>query len=145
MSLAVANLTELSSEEWTVREQFLRRFEDAWRSGPPPVLEDYLPTDGRQRRVVLLEVVHTDLEDRLKDGQPARVEEYLIRFPELKSDPAAELELIIAERELRRRREPGLAIEEFLARFPQYALELRFARREMPHSNATLLLRWTCP
>ena len=145
MSLAVANATELSSEEWAVREQVLRRFEDAWRSGPPPVLEDYLPTDGRQRRVVLLELVHTDLEYRLKDGQPARVEEYLIRFPELKSDPAAELELIIAERELRRRREPGLAIEEFLARFPQYALELRSTRREMPHSNATLLLHWTCP
>src|SRR3954447_3487326 len=118
MSLAVANLTELSSEEWTVREQVLRRFEDVWRSGPPPVLEDYLPSDGRQRRMVLLELVHTDLEYRLKDGEPARVEEYLVRFPELKSDPAAELELIAAERALRRRRESGLAIDEFLARFP---------------------------
>ena len=58
------------------------------------MLEDYLPTGNCQRRAVLLELVHTDLEYRLKDGEPARVEEYLAHFPELKGDPAAELELI---------------------------------------------------
>ena len=109
------------------------------------MLEDYLPTDGRQRRAVLLELVHTDLEYRLKDGEPARVEEYLIRFPELKSDPAAELELITAELELRRRREPGLAIDEFLARFPHHAPELRSTRRGMHHPDATHSASWNCP
>src|SRR4051812_17747801 len=136
MSIAL-DATGLNSDEWVVREQVLRRFEGAWRRGPRPVLEDYLPTDSRQRRAVLLELVHTDLEYRLKDGEPARVEEYLIRFPELKYDPAAELELITAELELRRRREPGLAIDEFLARFPHHAPELRSTRRGMQHADAT--------
>ena len=72
---------------------------------------------------VLLELIHTDLEYRLKDGEPARVEEYLERFPELKGDPEAELELITAEL-VQRRREPALSMEEFLERFPQYRLEL---------------------
>src|SRR3954462_9938193 len=126
MSLVPAEVTGLSSEEWAAREQLIRRFEDAWRQGGPrPVLEDYLPTGNCRRREVLLELVHTDLEYRLKDGEPARVEEYLAHFPELKGDPAAELELIEAERALRRRREPGLTSDEFLARFPQYGTELR--------------------
>ena len=92
------------------------------------------------RRAVLVELVHTDLEYRLKEGEPARVEEYLVRFPELKSDPEAELELITAELELRRRREPGLALDEFLARFPRYHVELLSTRKGMHQSGATLPL-----
>ena len=112
-----------------MREQVVRRFEDAWRHGPRPALEDYLPADERDRRAVLVELVHTDLEYRIKDGDPARVEEYLVRFPELKGDPAAELELITAERDLRRRREPGLAPDEFVSRFPYHRTELLSTRR----------------
>ena len=63
----------------------------AFRGGLAPagrgLLEDYLPAGDGLRRTVLLELVHADLEYRLKDGEPARVEEYMDRFPELKSDP----------------------------------------------------------
>jgi hypothetical protein len=120
----------------------LRRFEDAWRHGPRPALEDHLPADERDRRAVLFELVHTDLEYRLKDGEPARVEEYLDRFPELKGNPAAELELITAERDLRRRREPRLAPDEFVVRFPDRRTELLGTRSGPNPSQATLPLRW---
>jgi serine/threonine-protein kinase len=145
MSIAFNDATELNSNEWMVREQILRRFEDAWRRGPRPRLEDYLPAAGPDRPAVLLELVHTDLEYRLKDGEPARVEEYLARFPELKNDPEAELELIKAELDLRRRPEPALALDEFLARFPQYQPELLSMRTRSHHPKATLPLRRTCP
>jgi eukaryotic-like serine/threonine-protein kinase len=145
MSIAFKDATELTSAEWAAREQVVRRFEDAWRHGPRPALEDYLPADERDRRAVLVELVHTDLEYRLKDGEPARVEEYLDRFPELKGDPAAELELITAERDLRRRREPGLAPDEFVVRFPYHRTELLSTRRGPNLSDVTLPLRWTGP
>src|SRR5262249_46384265 len=72
----------------------------------------------------LIELVHIDLELRLKAGEPAHVEEYLARYPELASDRAGMIELIAAEHELRRRREPGLALDEYLQRFPQHRAAL---------------------
>lgn len=145
MSIAFKDATELNSAEWASREQVIRRFEDAWRHGSRPILEDYLPASERDRRTVLLELVHTELEYRLKDGAPARVEEYLVRFPELTSEPEAALELITAELELRRRREPGLMLDEFLVRFPRYQRELLSMRRRMHETGATPPLRRICP
>jgi eukaryotic-like serine/threonine-protein kinase len=145
MSTNFTDLSGLKSEDWAVREKVLRRFEDAWRHGPRPAIEEYLPADEGERRAVLVELVHTDLEYRIKDGDPARVEEYLDRFPELKGDPAAELELITAERDLRRRREPGLAPDEFVSRFPSHRAELLATRLGADPSEGTSPLRWTCP
>src|SRR5262249_43621774 len=60
-------------------------------------------------------------------------------------DRAVTLELLAAEHELRRRREPGLALDEYLLRFPRYRAELseEIARRtvaagEMPPCSAEL-------
>jgi hypothetical protein len=68
-------------------EAVLERFEDAWRSGGPPMLEDYLPASGVERRALLIELVHADLHYRLQGGEVARVEVYLERYPELRDDP----------------------------------------------------------
>jgi predicted ATPase len=73
---------------------------------------------------VLIELVHIELELRLKAGEAARVEEYLARYPELTRDQDVLLELIVAEHNLRRRRESQLTLEEYLKRFPQYGAEL---------------------
>ena len=89
-----------------------------------PAIDDYLPNGDPLRTRVLIELVHIDLELRLKAGETARVEEYLARYPEL-TDPTVTLELIAAEHELRRRREPDLTLDEYLQRFPQYRTELR--------------------
>jgi serine/threonine protein kinase len=88
------------------------------------VIDDYLPTGEPLRAQVLIELVHIDLELRLKSGEAARVEDYLGRHPELVGDRAVALGFIAAEHELRRRREPGLALAEYLRRFPQYRAEL---------------------
>jgi predicted ATPase len=102
----------------------VRRFDSAWRHGPRPLIDDYLPSDIPLRIRVLIELVHVDLELRLKAGETARVEEYLARYAELAGDQAVTLELIAAEHEFRRRREPGLALDEYLSRFPQYRAQL---------------------
>src|SRR4029077_3339765 len=117
--------------DWLALKGAVRRFEEAWRQGPRPVIDDYLPADRPLRSRVLLELVHIDLELRLKAGEAARVEEYLARYPELAGDRAVPLGLIAAEYELRGRREPGLALDAHLQRFPQYRAELP-ARIEPP-------------
>src|SRR6266436_2013918 len=112
------------AEDWLALKDAVRRFEHAWRQASRPGIDDYLPIGAPLRFRVLLELVHIDLELRLKGGETARVEEYLARYPELTDDRAVMLELIAAEHEFRRRREPGLALSEFLRRFPQYRAEL---------------------
>jgi hypothetical protein len=113
----------LSGGAWDGFEDVIRRFEDAWQGRSRPEIGAYLPTDtGRTR--LLTELVHVDLEYRLRAGEAARVEEYLARYPELTDDRAVMLGLIAAEHEFRRRREPGLALGEFFRRFPQFRAEL---------------------
>src|SRR5262249_27517816 len=102
----------------------VRRFEKAWHQGPRPLIDEYLPIDDPIRFRVLIELVNVDMELRLKAGEPARVEEYLARSPELPGERAVIVELIAAEHDLRRRGEPGLALDEFLQRFPQYHADL---------------------
>src|SRR5262249_49141965 len=96
----------------------------AWRQGQRPRIDDFLPTGVPLRARVLIELVHIDLELRLKAGEAARVEEYLDRHPELASDRNIVLEFIAAEHSLRRQREPDLALEEYLRRFPHHGTEL---------------------
>jgi serine/threonine protein kinase/WD40 repeat protein len=82
-------------------------------------MDDYLPA-GDGRKLVLVELVHIDLELRLKAGEAARAEEYLDRYPELAGDRSTVLELIAFEYQLRLREEPGLLVADYLQRFPQY-------------------------
>ena len=115
--------TTLAGSAWDEFEDVIRRFEDAWQGRARPEILAYLPT-GAGRTRLLTELVHVDLEYRLRAGESARVEEYLARYPELTDDRAVMLELIAAEHEFRRRREPGLALSDVLQRFPQYRAEL---------------------
>jgi hypothetical protein len=108
----------LSWERWHEREDLLDRFEEAWRRGERPVLDDYRPS-GVASLSLLAELVLTDLEFRLKAGEAGRVEEYLQRYSELDADPETFLALTVAEFAFRRRREPDLDPEDFGNRFPR--------------------------
>src|SRR5215467_7275882 len=99
----------LLTEGWWALKDAVRRFENEWRQGSRPVIDDFLPAAGPLRNRVLIELVHIDLELRLKAGEAARVEEYLARYPELAGDRVVALGLIAAEHELRRRTEEGLS------------------------------------
>jgi predicted ATPase len=112
------------AEDWSVLKDAAKRFEHAWRQGPRPAVDDYLPPDDELRGRVLVELVHIDLELRLKAGEAARVEEYLDRYADLAADRAVVLDLIAAECEFRQRREPELDPDEYVQRFPQYRAEL---------------------
>jgi hypothetical protein len=105
--------------------EIMARFEEAWQRGQRPALADYLPADGDQRRAVLVELVHVDLERRLKAGEPVRVETYLTAYRELAEQTGVVVNLLHAEYALRCRREPRLGVAEYLRRFPQHAAALQ--------------------
>jgi hypothetical protein len=111
------------------------RFEAVWEQGPTPTLDDFVPL-GDVR--ALAELVHIDLERRLKAGEAVRMENYLERFPALIEDAEAVLALIEAEYEQRRRREPGLSPAEYCWRFPSYAVQRRQRLTEEPPAGRDL-------
>jgi hypothetical protein len=133
-------LGDESATLWDTRETLLREFDRAWRSGTRPEIEAYAPATDPDRSAVLIELVRTDLEYRLKAGEPARVEEYVERFPALSEKDL--LELAKDEWEIRRRSEPELSIEELRRRFPQLGDRIaptadataRFGPRALPTS-----------
>src|SRR5262249_31223861 len=114
----------LTDDEWVAVEDAVAQFERAWRDGSRPAVDAFLPAQGAWRQHLLIELVHTDMELRLKAGEAARAEDYLSRHTELAGDRAAAFDLITAEYELRRRREPDLTLDSYLQRFPQFRDEL---------------------
>jgi tetratricopeptide (TPR) repeat protein len=108
----------LGAGDGTLLERIVGSFEDRWEGGPRPDIDDYLSAEGAPQRAMLVELIHVDLERRLKAGDAVRVEDYLRRYPELDGDRAVVLDLIAAEYEMRRRHEPDLTRNEYLQRFP---------------------------
>jgi WD40 repeat protein len=120
-----ASSPDLSGEARNQLDQMRACFESAWRQGERPSVADYLTGVGGPLRVALLaELARLDLQFRRHAGEPARAEDYLDRFPELRQDPAAELALIVAEFRARRRTDPGCDTAEYLRRFPARRDEL---------------------
>jgi serine/threonine protein kinase/formylglycine-generating enzyme required for sulfatase activity len=113
---------QLPADAWRSFEQFVKRFEDAWRNGPQPAIDAFLPAAQPERHPVLVELVHADLEYRLLAGEPIRVESYIERYPDIAADEEAIKELITAEYDLRRQTEPNLTPREYYERFPHYEL-----------------------
>ena len=105
---------------WRSCEERIEAFELAWRDGGQPAIRDFLIGDGPVLRALLVELVHADLEFRLKQGESVRVESYLASFPELRENRETTIDLISSEYDLRRRHD-AVNIVEYHSRFPEYA------------------------
>jgi serine/threonine-protein kinase len=130
--------------DWPALEGLIKRFEEAWHRGLRPAIDDYLPGDAEMRQVLLVELVHTELEFRLKSEEAARVEEYLARYPELAGDSTAVVGLLAAEFAFRKRVEPDARLDEYRERFPHFgaAVAEQVARATIVDSGAaTMTLR----
>jgi serine/threonine protein kinase/predicted ATPase len=112
----------LADPAWAPCERLIKSFEDAWRRGPAPNIADYLCVAGPPRRLLLVELIHVDLEFRLSAGEPVRVESYLDTFHELTGDRDVVLDLIAAE--IRGRPRGPVRPDEYRCRFPEYVSEL---------------------
>jgi serine/threonine protein kinase len=114
----------MDSAVWCRLEEVIEQFEDAWRQGQSPAIDEYLRHAGTERPALLRELVHADLECRLKRGEQVRIESYLTRFPELAAERGTLLGLIDSEYQLRVRLGGDVAAAEFTQRFPAHAAEL---------------------
>jgi serine/threonine protein kinase len=123
-------------------EQVVRRFEDAWRRGERPEIGDYLAADGCDRVELLLELVHIDLERRLKTGEKVSIESYLDQFPDLSFERTA-LGLVADAFEKRRQSEAGLSLDAFAARLPELRgdIQARLPSAEPPKPAPKVALR----
>jgi serine/threonine protein kinase len=110
---------------WGRSEEAIEAFEQVWREGELPNIDDFLYGEGADHLALLVELIHVDLEFRLKAGEAARVESYLDRYPRLTDDSATLLDLLEAEHSLRQRNDVAVNLDEYARRFPGYVEELR--------------------
>jgi tRNA A-37 threonylcarbamoyl transferase component Bud32 len=112
----------------------LDRFDSLWLHGERPDLDAILAScPNHERLPVQVEMIHADLEFRIKAGEDARTEEYLKRYPALAALSEIVSGLITAEFRLRSRR-GTVDLAGFAMRFPNHAalieqLELEQASR----------------
>jgi serine/threonine protein kinase len=74
---------------WDTMEQIIRRFEEQWERGATPTIDDYLAKlepGHRGRSTLLIELLHADLEYRIRARLPVSVRDYLKRFRDTLSD-----------------------------------------------------------
>src|ERR1051325_3770682 len=81
---------DLTDREWEEIERILERFEDAWRRDGETAIESYLTGATAFRHTLLIELVHVDLDYRIRRGHAAHFEQYLDAYPELRSDPVVQ-------------------------------------------------------
>ena len=120
MSVAPKPTGPYDSADWNQVDAIIQDFQSAWHAGRQPAIEDFLPVAAAWGQTVLIELIHVDLEYRIKAGQAVRVETYLQRHPQLRDDPGNVVSLIVAEYRWRRLSEPGLSPREYRERFPDY-------------------------
>ena len=114
-------------------ERAVAAFEAAWRSaGDRPRVADYAPPAGHPARLLILaELVHADIECRLRAGETARVESYLAEYPDLAASGRSVLDLIETEYTARVRWHATPPPDEYHARFPAFR-EALAARLRLP-------------
>lgn len=105
-------------------EALVSEFENAWKAGQHPDINHFLPPDPELQTRALIELIFADLEYRLGAGEPVRVESYVQAYPQLQSQRDVLLDLITSEFRFRERREPGLDVNEYRERFPDFRDEL---------------------
>jgi serine/threonine protein kinase len=117
---------EAATQAWDDLAQRLERFIATWEEGREPTLTDYLPpAPPSHRRMVLVELVKVDLEQRAIRGREQSLENYSAEFPELLEDGEPPCDLIYEEFHIRRTAGQDVSPRDYYARFPRSADALR--------------------
>lgn len=116
-----------AGEVWTRLKQSVASFVDQWLEGEPPPIEPHVPREPEAlRRLTLVELVKVDLEKRSRRREWHKpLDAYLREFPELAEAEGPPCDLIYEEYRVRRQVGEQVTREEYLARFPGRAGELR--------------------
>lgn len=77
------NFAQMSRTEWSELERRVAAFEAAWNQGRRPSIAEHLPDQPSLRAAVLVELIHSDFEFRLRAGEAVDPASYAAAFPEL--------------------------------------------------------------
>ncbi|MFO0811570.1 MAG: WD40 repeat domain-containing serine/threonine-protein kinase [Gemmatales bacterium] len=86
-------------------DEVIYQFEKAFKEGKNPNPDDCLKGEGLTRWRLLMELLHSDLELRLRAGQSVKVADYLARYPELAKFPNEVI--VLLETEIRLLKQQG--------------------------------------
>ncbi|MBN67880.1 MAG: hypothetical protein CME32_01190 [Gimesia sp.] len=111
----------LPSDDSDALEEIIDAFEQAWSSGSVPQINEFLPEAPALRSQLLIELVHSDLDFRMKQDMPVEIEHYLQEYPELENNEGVLKDLIQAEFEFKQRRHPLTHPREYWERFPTHS------------------------
>jgi serine/threonine protein kinase len=100
-------------------EEILSSFELACQRGTvPPDLSEYLGPDADTS--LLVELIHIDMDYRLRRSDEIRIEDYLLQYPILDRLNESIAELAFSEYQLREHRGYNPSSQELLSRFPEH-------------------------
>lgn len=116
---------EMGTAEMELIDETVERFELSYLRGERPDLDDYLEGSGPLRLALLQELIHTDLEHRLRSDPEFKIEYYLQKYPECFETPCAVLELVSVEWDVRKSRQDAAAAADLLQRFPEFSQAIR--------------------
>lgn len=117
---------EAATFAWDELSGRLERFIATWDSGSEPTLVEFLPADPPAlRRLVLVELVKVDLEQRTQRGRKKPLETYTAEFPELLENGEPPCDLIYEEYHIRRTSGEKVTPRDYYERFPRSAAALR--------------------
>ena len=102
---------ELESADWERVQEIVRTYRQAVDRDEQPALEAFVAEANGNGRAALVELIHEEMEFRIKAGESFSLATYLERFPDIADDPHALDELAAAESALRRRIAPELREE----------------------------------
>src|SRR5688572_19968733 len=109
---------------WDLLAERVDALLNAWESGAPPALGSFLPESAGVRRLILIELIKADLEQRVARQQPIKlIEDYAAEFPEL-GEGGVPCDLLYEEYHLRKRLGESIDLAEYRRRFPQQSSEL---------------------
>jgi serine/threonine protein kinase len=130
-------LGDLKTAEWQELQLIADRFEKAWQKvgvqGEPPDLGKFLPPpQDPLRKLVLQELVKTDLEARWRRDQSTGVEFYVQRFPELGAVKELSPALLFEEYRIRHEYGDKPPVTAYQRRFPHQFEDFQRLIRDQP-------------
>jgi serine/threonine protein kinase len=117
---------ETATQAWDDLAERLERFIKTWEQDQEPTLTAFLPEEPPAfRRLVLIELIKVDMEQRTTRGRGKRLENYTSQFPELLEEGEPPCDLIYEEYHIRRTAGQPVSPQDYYQRFPKSADALR--------------------
>jgi serine/threonine protein kinase len=133
---------EGATQAWDDLASRLERFIATWDSDREiePTLTEFLPPEPpTHRRLVLVELIKIDLEQRTNRGKQRRLEEYVAEFPELLDNGEPPCDLIYEEYHICRGAGQDVSLSDYCKRFPKSAPALKRLMGTEGRSTSTQL------